>query len=107
MSGKVAHQAYLDEYEEFRSSSPNRGAAVPPEANEAVVVAGAATVGPIVSRALIANFDYDDNGLISRAEALNDVAADIVLSSVEGLPPEIRSHASKAVGFLMQFLMKK
>ena len=103
-SGKAAHQAYSQDYREFQA---NRQPGIPPESNEAVVVVGAATVGPVVSHALIANFDYDDNGRLSKAEALNDVAADIVLSSVEELPPEIRSHASKAIGFLMQFLMKR
>ncbi len=103
-SGKAAHLAYSKDYQEFRATGEQGS---PPEPNEAVVVVGAATVGPVVSHALIANFDYDDNGRLSKAEALNDVAADIVLSSVDELPPELRSHASKAVGFLMQFLMKR
>ena len=104
ISGKAAHQAYTENYREFQTAGPQGSR---PEPNEAVVVVGTATVGPVVSHAVIANFDYDDNGRLSKAEALNDVAADIVLSSVEELPPELRSHASKAVGFLMQFLMKR
>ena len=104
VSGKVAHEAYVEDYREFRA---NRGLGAVPEPNEAVVVVGIASVGPVLSHALIANFDYDDNGRLSKAEALNDVAADIVLSSVEELPPEIRSQASKALGFLMQFIMKR
>ena len=103
-SGKVAHRAYVEDFREFQA---NRGQGGPPEPNEALVVVGVAAVGPVLSHALLANFDYDDNGRLSKAEALNDVAADIVMSSVEELPPEIRSHASKAVGFLMQFLMNR
>ena len=103
-SGKAAHQSYVEDYLKFQAGLRNSAV---PEPNEAVVVIGAATVGPVISHALIANFDYDDNGRLSKAEALNDVAADIVLSSLEDLPPELQSHASKAVGFLMQFLMKK
>ena len=104
VSGKVAHRAYVEDYREFRA---NRGYGAAPEQNEAVAVVGIAAVGPVVSHALIANFDYDDNGRLSKAEALNDVAADLILSSVEKLPPEIRSQASKALGFLMQFIMKR
>ena len=103
VSGKVSYQAYVDDYRQFRAG---RRLGSPPEPEETVVVVGIAAVGPVLSLALMANFDYDDNGRLSKAEALNDVAADIVMSSVKDLPPEIQSHASKAVGLLMQFLMK-
>ena len=103
-SGKVAYQSYVEDFQNFQINQTKGG---PPEPNEAAVVVGVATAGPLFIHALLANFDYDDNGHLSKAEALNDLAADIVMSSVEELPPEIQSHASKAFGFLMQFLMKQ
>ncbi len=104
IAGEVAHQSYVEEHWKFWAGQRPDG---PPEPNEGVVVVGVATVGPVMSHSLIANFDYDDNGRLSRAEVLNDIATDIVLSSVEELSPELRSHAQKAAGFLMKLLMQR
>ena len=107
VSGKFVHEDYAKEYEKFQSALTKGGPRIPPESEEAVVVFGIATTGPILSHAIIGNFDYNDNGLLSKSEVLHDIAVDITLSSVDTLPAEIKSRASRAVGLLLQFLMKE
>ena len=107
VSGKYAHQDYAKEYEKFQSVPTKGGTKIPPESEEAMVVLGIATTGPILSHAVIANFDYNDNGLLSKSEVLHDIAVDITLSSVDTLPAEIKSRASRALGLLLQLLMKE
>lgn len=104
VSGKIAHEEYVQAYEDFQVS-PSRGRnQSPPESEEAVVVLGTAAAGPIVSHAIVANFDYNDNGTLSKNEALHDIAVDMVMSSVNSLPSEIQIRASRAVEFLLQML---
>ena len=107
VSGKAAYQEYADEYEKFQSPLGTGLKYSPPESRETVVVLGVATVGPVLSHALMGNFDYNDNGLLSKAEVLHDLVEDIPLSSVDTLPSEIRSHALDAIGLILQFLTKK
>ena len=107
VSGKFAHEDYAKEYEKFQNALTKGGPRIPPESEEAVVVLGIATTGPILSHAVIANFDYNDNGLLSKSEVLHDIAVDITLSSVDTLPAEIKSRASRAVGLLLQLLIKE
>ena len=107
ISGKLAHRDYVIEYEKYQSSPSSKKKPSPPKSQESVVVFGTAAVGPVVSHALIGNYDYDDNGLPSKAEILQDLVEDTLLSSVDTLPSEIQSRASEAAKFLLQFLMKK
>ena len=107
VSGKFVYEDYAKEYENFQSALTKGGPRIPPESEEAIVVLGIATTGPILSHAIIGNFDYNDNGLLSKSEVLHDIAVDITLSSVDTLPAEIKSRASRAVGLLLQFLMKE
>jgi hypothetical protein len=107
ISGKVAYQEYVEDFEKFQSRRSKMKNESPPESQEAVVVLGVATVGPIVSHALIGNFDYNDNGRLSKEEILYDFVEDISLDTVDSLPSEIRSRASNAVEQLLKFFMKK
>ena len=107
VSGKFAHEDYSKEYQKFQIALTKGGPKIPPESEEAIVVLGIATTGPILSHAIVANFDYNDNGLLSKSEVLHDIAVDITLSSVDTLPAEIQSRASRAVGLLLQILMKE
>ena len=102
--GRLAHDNYLEEYQEFLDLSVGSALATPPESDEVAAVLVMAAAGPVVSHAIMANFDYDDNGLLSRQEVLHDVAADLVLTSVETLPSEVQSRAQSAIGQLLQFL---
>lgn len=107
VAGKFAYQDYVEEYVRYETILNNSGVAVPPQSEETMVVLGIATTGPLVSHALMSNFDYDDNGLLSKNEILHDIAIDINLSSVDTLPEEVKSRVSRAVGLLLQFLMKQ
>ena len=106
VSGKSAYQAYLDEYEKWLFPLPGATVSSPPESREIVVVLGMAAVGPVLSHAIMGNFDYDDNGLLSKAEILHDLVEDLPLEEVDDLPTEIRTHASNAIGLLLRFLLK-
>ena len=107
VSAKIAHEEYVQAYEEFQFSPSKGRSKSPPESEEDMVVLGTAAAGPIVSHAIVANLDYNDNGTISKNEALHDIAVDMVMSSVDSLPSEFRIRASKAVEFLLQMLAQE
>ncbi len=104
ITGELAHDHYLRSHAEFRASSVSKAEDLPPLSEESAAVVLMATVGPVVSHAAIANLDYDSNGSLSKREVLHDVATDILLESVDTLPSEFRSSASKAVEYLLEFL---
>ena len=105
LAGHIGYQDYLEKHVQYRAS-PTPGQEKP-ENDEALVVLGAATVGPFMSNALMANYDYDDDGLLSLREVQSDIAAPVSVSSVDRLSGEIRSHAREAFGLLLQLMMKK
>ena len=107
IAGKLAHDHYLRSHAEFRASTVSEADELSPVSEESAAVVLMASVGPVISVAAIANLDYDSNGLLSKREVLHDVAADILLNSVDTLPSEVRSSASKAVQYLLEFLLKK
>ena len=104
LAGHIAYQDYLEKYAHFQASSaPSQEK---PENDEAAIVLGVATVGRVMSHVLMANYDYDDDGLLSLREIQTDIVAPVTVSSVDSLSGEIRSHAKEAFGFLLQLLMK-
>ena len=101
-AGYVAYQDYVKEFGAYTPSTDT----IPPKNEEAIWVTGTATIGPVFSQIVIANFDYDNDGLISKPEILYDLAEDRLLSSVETLPDEIRGNATKALQLLLPLITK-
>ena len=101
----AGYLAYQDYVQKFGAYTPSAGT-VPPKNEEATWVTGTAAIGPVFSQIVIANFDYDNDGLVSKSEVLHDVAEDRLLSSMEELPDEIRGNATKALQLLLPLINK-
>ena len=102
VAGHLAYRDYVSKFENYKPTA----LATPPKNEEGSWVTGAAAIGPFVARYMIANYDYNDDGQLSRREVLHDIAEDLILSSVETLPGELRSQATKALQFLLPLLSK-
>ena len=104
LAGGIAWQEYEKAHSSFWSEVDSNRAGEPPENEEIVAVLAAGTVGPVFSHGLIANFDYNYDGLLSEGEVRHDVEIDITMSSVESLQGEIQSRALRATEILMKIL---
>ncbi len=102
IAGHLAYRDYVSKFENYKPTALT----TPPENEEGAWVTGAAAIGPFVARYIVANFDYNDDGQLSKGEVLHDIAEDLVLSSVDKLPDELRSQATKALQFLLPLLNK-
>ena len=72
VAGGAAYKAYLDALEAFDASRQSDPAAEPPANNEAGGVLAASVAGAVLTPALIANLDYNDDGQLSRGEVFYD-----------------------------------
>ncbi len=82
VAGGVAYQTYVADR---KSMTARRGFASvePPENHELDFVIVAGSVGAFVTAPLIANFDYDSDGMLSRTEILGDSDFANLVSEVE------------------------
>ena len=72
VAGGYAYKAYLDALEAFDASRQSDPAAEPPANNETGGVLAAGVAGAVLTPALIANLDYNDDGQLSRRELFHD-----------------------------------
>ena len=83
VAGGTAYQDYVASYRDAERNPHDLLSLKPPENDEldAVVVAG--SIGAIVTPGLIANFDYNSDGMLSRAEVLGDTDFANLVSELE------------------------
>ena len=83
VAGGTAYQTYVASYRDAETNRRSIPPLEPPENDEldAVVVAG--SIGAIVTPGLIANFDYNSDGMLSRTEVLGDMDLANLVSELE------------------------
>ena len=72
LSAEVAYKKYVSELEKFTSSAHGNNFSDIPKNNELAAAIGVGAIGAILTPILLANFDYDNNGLLSRDELFHD-----------------------------------
>ena len=72
VAGGAAYEAYVDALEAFDASRKSDPAAEPPANNETGGVFAAGIAGAVLTPALIANLDYNNDGRLSRGEVFHD-----------------------------------
>ena len=83
VAGGTAYQNYVTSYRDAETNPRSSRSPKQPENEEldAVVVAG--SIGAIVTPGLIANFDYNGDGMLSRTEVLGDTDFANLVSELE------------------------
>ena len=83
VAGGIGYGDYVISYNDTKSNRRDVPAAEPPENNELDFVIVASSVGAIATPALIANFDYNSDGMLSRTEILGDTDFANLVSEVQ------------------------
>ena len=104
LSAEVAYKEYVSELEKLKSSVHGNNVSVVPENNELAAAIGAGAIGAILTPILLANFDYDSNGLLSRDELFHDTEINNFLSSFQSKPRQIPDEMEKVYRRLAQAL---
>ena len=97
VAGGTAYRSYVASYREAETNPRSLPSVKPPENDEldAVVVAG--SIGAIVTPGLIANFDYNSDGMLSRTEVLEDTDFANLVSEVEEQRKRLPRHILEAL----------
>ncbi len=84
-----------------------QGAAAGADNDVALAVGGAFLTGPLAAKLVIANFDYDDDGAVSRQELFLDMGEEefrqLLARELENLPQRIGGLVTKAMEAQKQF----
>ena len=99
-----AYQNYRDETRAQPTQPQNAPLTPPPENQEFPAAVGFAMLGPLITSLLLANLDCDDDGLLSRAEALQDTEWENVVASFESERDRLPARALEAYSLLQQLL---
>ncbi len=83
VAGGIGYGDYVISHNDTKSNRRDVPAAEPPENNELDFVIVASSVGAIATPALIANFDYNSDGMLSRTEILGDTDFANLVSEVQ------------------------
>ena len=99
-----AYLDYVDKHETYQAGRQTGPAAAPPENQEFAAAAGFSVLGPLITPLVIANLDYDDNGLLSRGEVLQDTGWENVVAAFASERDRLPARALEAYQLLQQLL---
>ena len=89
LSAEVAYKEYVRELEKYKTSDHGSNISDIPRNNELAAAIGVGAIGAILTPVLLANFDYDNNGLLSRDELFHDTEIDNFLPSLQSKSRQI------------------
>ena len=111
LSANFAYEKYIDDFHTYKELVKKDSFAKQPENHEILVAIASGAFGAILTPILIANADYDNDGLLSRSEIFQDTEWKTLIASMQRedgkLPKNLEQSLKKLRMMLLPLLLNR